>query len=276
MNTLTKSFLALTIAFGMSAAAQADTVGSQLFGGFQQLSDNSAEYLINNTGGATTLDIGDRLRGIFTVETVEKGATTHYLGAGGGNNELTGLFDLVVTGKSGGPGNWSFTFAASGMLDSYAAGAAVVFFEDPAKNYSRIGGSLATLEATATGGSVYWVLGVAVPGAWTASAFSDDVGAIGSLPAPLVGGSYNAALSLLLNNSGRQFNKVACFLPTGLGFVDMCASGSLLGTGGVNTPYDSFDNVDFTINLVPEPASAALFGLGLLGMGAIARRRKAA
>ena len=68
-----------------------------------------------------------------------------------------------------------------------------------------------------------------------------------------------------------QFGKVACNFG---GLVDVCGSGSLLGTGGLSTPYDSFNNVDFTINVIPEPSTFALAGLALLGMGFAARRRK--
>jgi len=281
MNTFTKSILAGAVAMGLSAGAQAGSVASQLFGGFQQLSDNSADQLINAAGAVdTTLDIGDRLRGIFTIETVEQSPLTNHLGAGSGNDELSGVFDIVVTGKAGGPGAFTFTFAASGALNAYAAGAAAVFFEDNVTDYSRVrtnpGDTTATLEAKVTDGNVFWVVGLAALNSWTAFAISDDVGTIGSVPAPGNGGGYNAALNLLVNNSGKTFNKVACILPTGLGMVDMCASGSLLGTGGVDTPYDAFDNVDFTINLVPEPATMSLLGLGFLGLGAMARRRKAA
>src|SRR5262245_43125348 len=74
LQKLKLTAVAAAVALGLGAgAAQADTVNSQLFGGLQLASDSSAEYLVNVAGGATTLDIGDRLVGIVTIEKLQQG-----------------------------------------------------------------------------------------------------------------------------------------------------------------------------------------------------------
>lgn len=269
----------------ISGVAQATPVSSQLFDGFNQLSGDGADYLINFVGGfsggsATTLGVGDRLRGIFNIDTVAQSPASHALGGASGNGELTGVFDLVVTDKIGTPGAWAFTFGASGALDGYAPGAAVVFFDHAANNFSRVrvnpGDTAATLDALAMDGTAIFVMGLAAPGSWTATAVSDDVSVLGATPAPLVGGGYNASLDLLQNNSGRVLDQVACILPSGIGFVDMCVSGTLFGTAGANTPYDIFSNWDATIKIAPVPEretwAMLLAGLGLVGFARSKRR----
>lgn len=266
--------------------AQAASVSDNLFAGFQQLSDNSAEYLINGatSTGVNTVDVGDRLRGIFTIETVEKAPfPTRFLGTGG-NDELTGIFDLVVTAKSGGPGAFQFTFAPSGALAAYGGvNVGAAFFADSSVDYTRINQpgctTIACMEGRATDGSLFWSVGfTSASNFWVANAVSDDITAIGSIPAPGNGGSFNTGVSLIANPAatGPALGLVNCFNPL-LGAivqVSMCGSGSLLGTGGVETPFQSFDDVNFTINRIPEPATLGLMGLGLLGVAFASRRRK--
>lgn len=253
-------------------------------GEITQLSDNSADLLINAPGSPndTILGIGDRLTGIFNINTTEglSSGGLKSLVNGSGFDELSGIFDITVTTKvADGAGGWDFGFDPTASFEtSYGVGAMVAFFTDPNYEYSRLNDTIANLTANITNGNLFMTAGKDGGGNdfWTANAITDDLALVGAIPPPGNGGVYNAAVDIIINNTGRVFEAVACFDPNNLFLTtsDICGSGSLLGTGGVNTPYDVFDNVDFTMKTVPEPGIIMLFGTGLLAGFVVSWRRR--
>jgi hypothetical protein len=247
-------------------------------------SDNSAEFLIDRVGANGLLDVGDSLRGIFSVDNITGSGPQIGIGTGTAIDELTGLFQVVVTSKTATPtpGVFNYTF---GFDNTFGQGAnvAVVLFDDPAQDFARLNcATFATCEATATGGSIWATLGFGATSFWSASGARENPGVGATLPFATPLGTFGIGLDFVTNNTGFTWNHVDCIDTTDLSslVVDLCGQGGILATGRTrpgqmtNTPYDIFDNVDFTMNRVPEPGSLALVSLALLGLGGFSRARR--
>jgi hypothetical protein len=297
---LKQKFLAATagaILLGLSAqAASAATISSILLSGADQtplLSDNSAEYLVNgpNDTSPNTVDIGDRLRGILQIGTIENpGVVT--LGENTPNSELSALFEVVVLTKTftdtGNPATSFFTytfgayapFAAEADALGFAAvtGAAIAFFEDTTPDFTRTGG-IALGETNASNGDAYWLFGFeGNEDFWRATTTTDSITSVALFPPTTQFGSFQVGLSLLDNPFGIDLGPVNCFnTVTGLvTSVNACAgSGQVLSPDDSNTGFHVWNDVNYTINVaVPEPGTLSIVGLGLLGLGYASRRRK--
>jgi hypothetical protein len=142
------SILSLTPAV---RSVEAASVSDLIVPGFNFASDENREYLIDrvNTSTVGQIDIGDSLRGTFNMNTLNSSGAN--LGGLTPNNEWTGVFQALVTGKVPLGGDlFQFTFAPDpafalnlcGGIASCSSsvvpgtGAIIVMFEDASHNYA--------------------------------------------------------------------------------------------------------------------------------------------
>lgn len=293
-----------SVVFAGVPQASADSVKSQLFPNqLNLLSDNSAESQNVDLNGDGFLGLGDTLRGIVEVESIEDftgGGGANGLGGASGNNELTGVFETEVVdltiivdpdqscGSDPTCGNETlltgdefanYVFgpnAAFADTQGEDFGTTVIFREDPANDFSRIQPTQAANEATATGGVKVLTLGFFGDGdeIWAATAAPIDPSLGKAVSVGTGVGVFNFQQSIGFN-SLLKFNQVRAGIPLTDGLIDVNASGGITGTLGSNTYYDIFDNVDLVINFIPLP-NAGWMGILLLagsGLSAYLRRR---
>jgi hypothetical protein len=307
--------------FAFGTAAEAASVKSLLSfdpaGSIEnQVSDDSVENLIQRDGNLT-LDIGDSVRGIFNITSLGDSSNTLIsIGAGTSNNELTGLFQTKVINKTlvfdptpGAPGSGDEryeiafgpdpAFAEAAALGIAAAGdglpgAMVLFYEDPAKDFTKSSGTIATDVTSATTGSFFWALGFtsAVPVGTSYNATTGE-GWVApfSLASVPVGGTIGTAdfslnrvftLGLVGTAEGWKLLPLAggfSTFATPSTYTEITGFTSFKGQSTIPHPsgWNVLDNAEFFLNPIGVPVpGAAWMGfalLGVLGLGRRLRRR---
>jgi hypothetical protein len=273
-----------SLALASQMALAAASVSSAFPAGIVALSDNSAEQFIDkDNNGVVT--VGDVFRGILSIDNItgiNPASPQVAIGAGTGYNELTGIFQIVVTSAVADGTKWDFTFGAD-PASGFGSGVAVQLYDDAAQNFSRVGcATTAICEATATGGTLWATLGLGANGFWTTDDASNTPNQGFVLPFSTPLGDFSIALNFIDNFTGFSWSQVPCLdlVSSTVTNVDVCGQGGILATGsGLTppqsaTPYGIFNNVDFTVNRVPEPGALALVGLALGIGGLVSRRRR--
>jgi hypothetical protein len=244
------------------------------------VSDESGEKIIdrNNNG---ILDVGDSVRGVLTFDqiSVNSGPLQHLLQSVG-NEELTGIFQILVTSKvaTGDPtAPWRFTFAVDNSFvaeRNASAGTMFQLYVDGGLSHFNVNaaGSTAASEATVTDGQLFLELGIAQAGNQFFS-FGGDNPALAGNPSTRLADSIFALSRTSFNGVAGGWNFQQMSNPAGNGeFIGT----SQIGGGFPGSPWSLSNETDAEFTVVTGiPTPSALGGGVALMLGLLRRKARA-
>lgn len=291
------------IALFSGASAQADSISSAIKAAFgsdtnQLAFDDDAQVGTADDGGDGFLDVGDRLRGHLIFRNITRAVDSAKITLGGVDanpatdiNELTGHFEIEVTGKTGNVNDgFTFQFGAwtSGGTITEQSGnsnAILALYEGTVQNGVLSG--IPIPDPTLVDGELWGYVGLNAPGSTIFTVrteqFADgvhhDESSAAFVPVNELLGSGSVRLNLIDQGGAAltdQANGVYNFGPNAFG-TQFAGSFDFYGGAGTGADYTASLEMRSNVQIIPLPASvwAAIPGLAMLGFGAYRRRRLA-
>jgi hypothetical protein len=288
MKGISKAVAVAVVAGSMAISqAWAANINNLIVGGPNQASDEDREFLINRVGPDDgVVDVGDSLRGVINFNTMNSVGAN--LGGITGNDEFTGLFQVIVTSIGAPVGGLSpvtlapdpaFAATLTGLGLTPVGGEVIALFTDPSIDFCADDPcTIPASESSATDGTFWATVGfTGAAGEGIGGVAPADIDLAAGITSGSSAGFINAGLNLISTGAGFGAGiTINSITPSPFGgFVDFAVTQNLKGISDLDTPYQISTNTDVSFNatVIPEPSTLLLFGGGLLGLGFLARRR---